>query len=240
MGRDPPDRPAGKAAPDRAQERQLEQAVAEPFPVDQDRDRARGPALLTGLAHRADSIATNAQSTPSAVATANLCGQRKDARGAEMKFGVFDHIDDAGVPLGQLYADRLTIAEAYDRARLLRLPRRRASHDAARRRRLAGADHGGAGLPHQEPAVRPAGLSAAVLSSAAPDRRGLHARPDERRALPARRRARRLDVRDGGLRPRLQQDPGDVPRGVPGAAQGPRLGRAELRRASSTSSTRCR
>jgi alkanesulfonate monooxygenase SsuD/methylene tetrahydromethanopterin reductase-like flavin-dependent oxidoreductase (luciferase family) len=32
-----------------------------------------------------------------------------------MKFGVFDHIDDAGVPLGQLYADRLTIAEAYDR-----------------------------------------------------------------------------------------------------------------------------
>ena len=33
-----------------------------------------------------------------------------------MKFGVFDHIDDAGVPLGQLYADRLTLAEAYDRA----------------------------------------------------------------------------------------------------------------------------
>jgi alkanesulfonate monooxygenase SsuD/methylene tetrahydromethanopterin reductase-like flavin-dependent oxidoreductase (luciferase family) len=33
-----------------------------------------------------------------------------------MKFGVFDHIDDAGVPLGQLYADRLTIAEAYDRS----------------------------------------------------------------------------------------------------------------------------
>ena len=32
-----------------------------------------------------------------------------------MKFGIFDHIDDAGVPLGQLYADRLRIAEAYDR-----------------------------------------------------------------------------------------------------------------------------
>ena len=31
-------------------------------------------------------------------------------------FGIFDHIDDAGTPLGQLYADRLTIAEAYDRA----------------------------------------------------------------------------------------------------------------------------
>jgi alkanesulfonate monooxygenase SsuD/methylene tetrahydromethanopterin reductase-like flavin-dependent oxidoreductase (luciferase family) len=33
-----------------------------------------------------------------------------------MKFGIFDHIDDAGVPLGELYANRLTIAEAYDRA----------------------------------------------------------------------------------------------------------------------------
>src|SRR5260370_18381067 len=35
---------------------------------------------------------------------------------APMKFGVFDHLDDAGVPLGQLYADRLALAEAYDRA----------------------------------------------------------------------------------------------------------------------------
>ena len=33
-----------------------------------------------------------------------------------MKFGIFDHIDDAGVPLGELYANRLTIAEAYERA----------------------------------------------------------------------------------------------------------------------------
>jgi alkanesulfonate monooxygenase SsuD/methylene tetrahydromethanopterin reductase-like flavin-dependent oxidoreductase (luciferase family) len=33
-----------------------------------------------------------------------------------MKFGVFDHMDDAGVPLGQLYADRLALVEAYDRA----------------------------------------------------------------------------------------------------------------------------
>jgi alkanesulfonate monooxygenase SsuD/methylene tetrahydromethanopterin reductase-like flavin-dependent oxidoreductase (luciferase family) len=35
-----------------------------------------------------------------------------------MKFGVFDHMDDAGVPLGQLFADRLTLIEAYDRAGL--------------------------------------------------------------------------------------------------------------------------
>jgi alkanesulfonate monooxygenase SsuD/methylene tetrahydromethanopterin reductase-like flavin-dependent oxidoreductase (luciferase family) len=33
-----------------------------------------------------------------------------------MKFGIFDHIDDAGVPLSELYANRLIIAEAYDRA----------------------------------------------------------------------------------------------------------------------------
>ena len=33
-----------------------------------------------------------------------------------MKFGIFDHIDDAGVPLAELYANRLTIAEAYERA----------------------------------------------------------------------------------------------------------------------------
>jgi alkanesulfonate monooxygenase SsuD/methylene tetrahydromethanopterin reductase-like flavin-dependent oxidoreductase (luciferase family) len=33
-----------------------------------------------------------------------------------MKFGIFDHIDDAGVPLGQLYEERFAIAEAYDRA----------------------------------------------------------------------------------------------------------------------------
>jgi alkanesulfonate monooxygenase SsuD/methylene tetrahydromethanopterin reductase-like flavin-dependent oxidoreductase (luciferase family) len=31
-----------------------------------------------------------------------------------MKFGIFDHMDDAGVPLGELYAGRLRLAEAYD------------------------------------------------------------------------------------------------------------------------------
>jgi alkanesulfonate monooxygenase SsuD/methylene tetrahydromethanopterin reductase-like flavin-dependent oxidoreductase (luciferase family) len=33
-----------------------------------------------------------------------------------MLFGVFDHMDDSGVPLAQLYADRLHLTEAYDRA----------------------------------------------------------------------------------------------------------------------------
>ena len=35
-----------------------------------------------------------------------------------MKFGVFDHLDDPGIPLGQLYADRLALTETYDRAGL--------------------------------------------------------------------------------------------------------------------------
>jgi alkanesulfonate monooxygenase SsuD/methylene tetrahydromethanopterin reductase-like flavin-dependent oxidoreductase (luciferase family) len=33
-----------------------------------------------------------------------------------MKFGIFDHMDDAGVPASQLFADRLQLVEAYDRA----------------------------------------------------------------------------------------------------------------------------
>jgi alkanesulfonate monooxygenase SsuD/methylene tetrahydromethanopterin reductase-like flavin-dependent oxidoreductase (luciferase family) len=33
-----------------------------------------------------------------------------------MKFGIFDHMDDAGIPHGELFASRLRLAEAYDRA----------------------------------------------------------------------------------------------------------------------------
>jgi alkanesulfonate monooxygenase SsuD/methylene tetrahydromethanopterin reductase-like flavin-dependent oxidoreductase (luciferase family) len=33
-----------------------------------------------------------------------------------MKFGVFDHMDDAGVPLAQLYENRLRLTQAYERA----------------------------------------------------------------------------------------------------------------------------
>src|SRR5262245_36810725 len=43
-------------------------------------------------------------------------GKNTGARRGAMKFGIFDHIDDAGVPLAELYANRLTIAEAYERA----------------------------------------------------------------------------------------------------------------------------
>ena len=33
-----------------------------------------------------------------------------------MRFGVFDHLDDSGVPLGEHFEDRLKLIEAYDRA----------------------------------------------------------------------------------------------------------------------------
>ena len=32
-----------------------------------------------------------------------------------MKFGVFEHMDDSGVPLSQQIAERMQLAEAYDR-----------------------------------------------------------------------------------------------------------------------------
>jgi alkanesulfonate monooxygenase SsuD/methylene tetrahydromethanopterin reductase-like flavin-dependent oxidoreductase (luciferase family) len=33
-----------------------------------------------------------------------------------MRFGIFDHLDDNGVPVGQLFEERLKLIEAYDRA----------------------------------------------------------------------------------------------------------------------------
>ena len=33
-----------------------------------------------------------------------------------MRFGIFDHLDDGGVPLSQLFEERLQLIEAYDRA----------------------------------------------------------------------------------------------------------------------------
>ena len=39
-----------------------------------------------------------------------------DPAGCCMKFGVFDHMDDGGGPLGTLYAERLELIEAYDRS----------------------------------------------------------------------------------------------------------------------------
>ena len=46
--------------------------------------------------------------TPNEVTGRSIAGQ--------LRFGIFDHVDDAGVPLAQLYEDRLRLAELYDRA----------------------------------------------------------------------------------------------------------------------------
>ncbi len=54
-----------------------------------------------------------------------------------MKFGVFDHVDDSGLPLAEHLEARLRLAEAYDALRLPLLPRRRAPRHAARPRALA-------------------------------------------------------------------------------------------------------
>jgi hypothetical protein len=52
-----------------------------------------------------------------------------------MKFGVFDHMDDAGIPHGELFAGRLRLAEAYDRAFMaITLPSITARRSAARHR----------------------------------------------------------------------------------------------------------
>jgi hypothetical protein len=33
-----------------------------------------------------------------------------------MKFGIFDHVDDSGLPLGKQCENRLRLMEAYDRS----------------------------------------------------------------------------------------------------------------------------
>ena len=35
---------------------------------------------------------------------------------AGLRFGIFDHLDKSGAPLPDVYADRLDLIEAYDRA----------------------------------------------------------------------------------------------------------------------------
>jgi len=35
-----------------------------------------------------------------------------------MKFGICDHLDDSGLPLGEQYENRLQLMEAYDRSGL--------------------------------------------------------------------------------------------------------------------------
>src|SRR5215468_11215630 len=106
-----------------------------------------------------------------------------------MKFAVFDHLDRSGPDLSRQYEDRLKLTELYEWAGFY------AYHIAEHH----GTPLGSAPSPglflaavatHPQPAPGPARLSARPLSSAAADRRDLHARRHERRAARARRRPR--------------------------------------------------
>src|SRR6202048_3709413 len=107
-----------------------------------------------------------------------------------MQFGIFDHLDDSGVPLGRHFEERLRLIEAYDRAGFY------GYHLAEHHNTPLGyAPSPGVFLSAVAQRTRqlrfgPMVYIAAALSSAAPDRRDLHARPDERRPFPLRGRAR--------------------------------------------------
>ena len=55
-----------------------------------------------------------------------------------MRFGIFDHLDDSGLPLTRHFEERLKLIEAYDRAGFYGYHLGRASQHAARLRALAG------------------------------------------------------------------------------------------------------
>ena len=109
-----------------------------------------------------------------------------------MKVGLFDHVEQADRSLATLYDERLTFAAAADDAGIYCL--HVAEHHCTPLNMvpvpgvyLAAVARGDAAH-----APRAAGLSAAALFAAAPDRRDLHARPAEPRALRGRRRSRRV------------------------------------------------
>ena len=132
-----------------------------------------------------------------------------------MKFGLFEHMDDAGVPLGQQSEKSAdNCVEACDRYgfyayHLGRAPRDAAGPCAVSRcvpRRCRAAD--------ETTSVRSARLFAAAVPSHPVDRRNLHARSDERRTLGVRRRSRRVAVRG---RASYGVNPADGARQVPEA-----------------------
>ena len=100
-----------------------------------------------------------------------------------LEFGVFDHVDRYDLPLTQFYEDRFKLLEAYDRAGFY------GYHVAEHHSTPLGMSPSpsvylaGRRATHQAAALRPAGLHAGALPSAAAGRRNLHARPDEPRPL---------------------------------------------------------
>ncbi len=137
-----------------------------------------------------------------------------------MKFGVFDHMDDAGVPLGQLFADRLKLIEAYDRAGLY-------GYHLAEHHSTPLGCAASPGLFLAAVAQRTSRLRFGPLVYLLPFYHPLRLIEEicmldqmSGGRFAARRRPRRLAVRDPALRPRLRQDRRDVSRGLPAAAAG--------------------
>ena len=180
---------------------------------------------------------TDRRSTLSPGSSRRQCVRRGTRR---MKFGVFDHMDDAGVAVHAALRRPRAAGGGLRPRRLLRLPPRRAPRDAARLRRLAGAVPGRDRAAHDAAALRPAGLSPALLPPGPPDRGNLHARSDERRAVRARHRPRRVAARSGRLRRRLQGGAGDLSRGAATSSCKACRPTSSPSRASTTASARCR
>ena len=122
-------------------------------------------------------------------------------RGMSLEFGVFDHLDRNDLPLHRYYEQRLRVIEAFDRFKLLRLPRRGAPLHAARYGAVAKRVPLRDRATHDPPAFRPFRLCIAGSSSFARGRRNLHARPHERRPAGDRLRPRLGAIRDCLLRP---------------------------------------
>ena len=158
-----------------------------------------------------------------------------------VQFGVFDHLDDSGLPLGRHFENRLKLIEAYDRAgfygyhlaehhntplgyapspeRLSRRPSR-----SARKQLQFGP------MVYLLPLYHPLRLIDEICML---DQMS-------ERAVSLRRRARHLADRGRLLRRRFRHRRGAVPRGLRGHPHRPDRGRADLSRQVSTISTMCR
>ena len=157
-----------------------------------------------------------------------------------LEFGIFDHVDRHDQPLNGFLRGPPQADRGLRPRRHLRLPLRRASFDAARHGAVAERVSVRGRPAHQEALVRPAGLHAGALPSAAARRRNLHARPDEPRPLPARHRQGHLADRGRLLRRRLQERRQDVRRIARHHHAGADHASASISRASSSATRTCR
>ncbi len=147
-----------------------------------------------------------------------------------MKFGIFDHLDDSGAPLGRHFEDRLKLIEAYDKAGFYGYHLAEHHNTPLGLRAVARRLPVGRRAAHPAAQIRADGLSVAALPPAAPDRRSLHARPDVGRAVSLWRRARHLADRGRLLRRRFRHRHGAVPRGLRRHQDRPDRGRIDLSR----------